>query len=67
MSEEKVSWTESVDTVSKATLSRILMLKLPPKLLKPLKMQLLQLKKPKLKLDLVLKVMSAALLTPTPY
>ena len=64
MSEEKVSWPDSVDTVSKATLSRILMLKLPPKLLQ---MQLLQLNKQKLKLDLVLMVMSVALLTPTPY
>lgn len=73
MSEEKVSWAESADSVSKATFTRIQMIKLPPKLLKPLKMQKRQLEKPKLKLvlifrkDLVIMVMSVVSFIRIPY
>ena len=66
---EKVSWMESVALVFKVTLTRIQMLKLPPKLLKPLKMRRRQLQKqkPKLRLDSVPMAMSVVSFTLTPY
>ena len=69
MSVEKVSWMESVALVFKVTLTRIQMLKLPPKLLKPLKMRRRQLQKqkPKLRLDSVPMAMSVVSFTLTPY
>jgi len=66
---EKVSWMESVALVFKVTLTRIQMLKLPPKLLKPLKKRRRQLQKqkPKLRLNLVPMAMSVVSFTLTPY
>ena len=66
---EKVSWMESADLVFKVTLSRIQMIKLPPKLLnlqKTLKMQLKRLK-PMLRPGSVSMAVSVVSLTQTPY
>lgn len=69
---EKVSWMESVDLVFKAMFTRIQMLKLPPKLLKPIKKHKRQLQKLLLMLlplllDSVPMAMSVVLFTPTPF
>ena len=66
---EKVLWMESVDLVYKTTFTRIQTIKLPPKLLNPLKILKRQLKKlkPILRLGLVLMAMSVVSFTPTPY
>ena len=69
MSVEKVSWMESVALVFKGTLTRIQMIKLPPKLLKPPKKRRKQLQKqkPMLKPNSVHMAMSVVSFTPTPY
>ena len=66
---EKVSWMESVGLVFKGILTRIQMIKLPPKLLKPQKKRSRQLQKqkPKLKPNSVPMAMSVVSFTPTPY
>ena len=69
---EKASWMESVDLVFKAMFTRIQMLKLPPKLLKPIKKRKRQLQKLLLMLlllllDSVSMAMSVVFNMPTPF